>query len=264
MKPTQAPVIFRCDGPVARLIFNRPDVLNAFNRECAVALLEACRAIEKSPDVRVVLMKGNGNAFMAGGDVSAFPVSAAEAPAFFRDILEPFHDAIEIMMGLRQPVVAAVHGAVAGGGLSLAMAADLVITADNTKFTMGYSKLGLSADGSGSWSLPRLIGLRRALELALLSDVYSAEDALRFGLVNRVVPMTNLFDEAEALVQRLAQAPTVALGHMKSLMRRSFNRSLKDQLEAERDALVACAVTSDFREGVNAFVNKEAAIFSGT
>jgi 2-(1,2-epoxy-1,2-dihydrophenyl)acetyl-CoA isomerase len=263
MKPTQPPVIFQCEGPIARLIFNRPDVLNAFNKECAVALLEACRAIEKAPEIRVVLMKGNGNAFMAGGDVSAFPLSVAETPAFFIDILEPFHDAIEIMMGLRQPVVAAVHGAVAGGGLSLAMAADLVITADNTKFTMGYSKLGLSADGSGSWSLPRLIGLRRALEFALLSDVYGAEDALRFGLVNRVVPMTSLFDEAEALAQRLARAPTVALGQMKSLMRQSFNRPLRDQLEAERDALVACAVTSDYREGVNAFVNKRVATFSG-
>ena len=263
MKPTQAPVIFHRDGPVARLIFNRPDVLNAFNQECAVALLEACRAIENDPEIRVVLMKGNGNAFMAGGDVSAFPISTTEAPAFFKGILEPFHDAIEIMMALRQPVVAAVHGAVAGGGLSLAMAADLVITADNTKFTMGYSKLGLSTDGSGSWSLPRLIGLRRALELALLSDVYGAEDALRFGLVNRVVPMTSLFDEAEMLVQRLARAPTLALGHMKSLMRQSFDRSLEDQLEAERDALVACAATSDYREGVTAFVNKKAAVFTG-
>src|SRR5882672_4387729 len=165
-------------------------------RNALSPLLEACRAIEKDPEIRGVLMKGNGNAFMAGGDVRAFPISTTEAPAFFKGILEPFHDAIEIMMALRQPVVAAVHGAVAGGGLSLAMAADLVITADNTKFTMGYSKLGLSADGSGSWSLPRLIGLRRALELALLSDVYGAEDALRFGLVNRVVPMTSLFDEA--------------------------------------------------------------------
>jgi 2-(1,2-epoxy-1,2-dihydrophenyl)acetyl-CoA isomerase len=264
MEPTQAPVIFQCDGPVARLIFNRPDVLNAFNKECAVALLEACRTIENDPEIRVVLMKGNGNAFMAGGDVSAFPTSAAEAPSFFMDILEPFHEAIEIMMGLPQPVVAAVHGAVAGGGLSLAIAADIVITADNTKFTMGYSKLGLSADGSGSWSLPRLVGLRRALELALLSDVYGAEDALRFGLVNRVVPTKSIFDEAEVLVQRLAQAPTVALGHMKNLMRQSFNRSLKDQLKAERDALIACAETSDFREGATAFVSKRAAVFSGT
>jgi 2-(1,2-epoxy-1,2-dihydrophenyl)acetyl-CoA isomerase len=264
MEPTQAPVIFQCDGPVALLIFNRPDILNAFNRECAVALLEACRAIEKDPDIRVVLMKGNGNAFMAGGDVSAFPVSAAEAPAFFRGILEPFHDAIEIMMGLRQPVVAAVHGAVAGGGLSLALAADLVIAADNTRFTMAYSKLGLSADGSGSWSLPRLVGLRRALEIALLSDVYGAEDALRFGLVNRVVPAASLADEADALVRRLAQGPTVALGQLKSLMRLSFDRSLKDQLDAERDALVACAVTSDFREGVNAFFNKKPPAFRGT
>jgi 2-(1,2-epoxy-1,2-dihydrophenyl)acetyl-CoA isomerase len=263
MKPTQAPVIFQCDGPVARLIFNRPDVLNAFNQECAVALLEACRAIEKDPEIRVVLMKGNGNAFMAGGDVSTFPISTTEAPAFFKGILEPFHDAIEIMTALRQPVVAAVHGAVAGGGLSLAMAADLVITADNTKFTMGYSKLGLSADGSGSWSLPRLIGLRRALELALLSDVYGADDALRLGLINRVVPMKSLFDEADALVQRLSRAPTVALGQMKRLMRQSFNRSLNDQLEAERDALVACAATSDYREGVTAFVNKKAAVFTG-
>ncbi len=263
MEQTQTPVILQCEGPIARLTFNRPDVLNAFNRECAIALLEACRAIRNNSEVRVVLMRGNGNAFMAGGDVATFQVSPTEAPALFRSMLDPFHDAIEVMMALNKPVVAAVHGAVAGGGLSLALAADLIIAADNTKFTMGYTKLGLSADGSGSWSLPRLVGLRRALEMALLSDIYGADDALRFGLVNRVVPAATLAAETETLANRLAEGPTVALGHMKRLMRQSFERSLNDQLDAEREALVTCALTNDFREGVGAFFSRKSPSFSG-
>jgi 2-(1,2-epoxy-1,2-dihydrophenyl)acetyl-CoA isomerase len=259
----QGPVILERSGAVARITFNRPDVLNAFNRDCAVALLEAVRTIADDEALRVVVMKGNGRAFMAGGDVRTFDVPREEAPALFTSMLEPFHEAMEIMNALRQPVVASVHGAVAGGGFSLAMAADIVIAADDCRFTMGYTKLGLSADGSISWSLPRLVGLRRALEMALLSEIYDAQDALRLGLINRVVPAADLAAETEDLAQRLASAPTIAIGHMKRLMRQSVNHSLKAQMDAERDALVACSVSSDFAEGVAGYVQKRPAIFVG-
>lgn len=258
------PVILEREGPVARITFNRPDVLNAFNRDCAVALLDAIKAVATDDALRVVVMKGNGRAFMAGGDVRTFNVPREEAPALFSSMLEPFHEAMEIMNGLRQPVIASVHGAVAGGGFSLAMAADLVIAADDCRFTMGYTKLGLSADGSISWSLPRLVGLRCAMEMALLSEIYDAQEALRLGLVNRVVPAPDLARETEALVGRLAAAPTIALGQMKSLIRQSFDRSLKHQLEAERDALVRCSLTDDFAEGVAGYVEKRQCIFHGT
>jgi 2-(1,2-epoxy-1,2-dihydrophenyl)acetyl-CoA isomerase len=259
----QEAVILERSGAVARITFNRPDVLNAFNRECAVALLDAVRAIAIDDAVRVVVMKGNGRAFMAGGDVRTFNVPREEAPALFASMLEPFHEAMEIMTALRQPVVAAVHGAVAGGGFSLAMAADIVFAADDCRFTMGYTKLGLSADGSISWSLPRLVGLRRALEMALLSEIYDAGDALRLGLINRVVPVDDLARETEALVERLANAPTIALGHMKRLMRQSVDHSLKEQMDAERDALVACSLSDDFAEGVAGYVQKRRPLFVG-
>jgi 2-(1,2-epoxy-1,2-dihydrophenyl)acetyl-CoA isomerase len=145
----------------------------------------------------------------------------------------------------------------------MAMAADLAIAADTTKFTMGYTKLGVSADGSISWSLPRLVGLRRAMEMALLSDVYGAEDALRFGLVNRVVPAAALADETEALAQRLAAGPTYAFGRMKRLLRQSLQRSLPEQLDEEGKALAQCVVTQDFHAGVAGFLEKRAVTFEG-
>jgi 2-(1,2-epoxy-1,2-dihydrophenyl)acetyl-CoA isomerase len=263
MDTKQPGVIFQRDGAVARITFNRPEVLNAFNRDCALALLQACRSISSDADLRVVLIRGNGPAFMAGGDVRTFKLPRDQAAPFFKTMIEPFHDAMEILAGLRQPVIASLHGAVAGAGLSLAMAADLAVAADNTKFTMGYSKLGVSADGSISWSLPRVVGLRRAMEMALLSDVYGADDALRFGLINRVVPLASLEQEAEALVRRLAKGPTYALGKMKSLLRQSLQRSLTDQLKAESDALSECVVTRDFAEGVSGFLEKRVSAFDG-
>jgi 2-(1,2-epoxy-1,2-dihydrophenyl)acetyl-CoA isomerase len=263
MTTEAAPVLLQHDGGITRIIFNRPHVLNAFNRECAVALLEAFRSVAARPQARVVLLKGNGRAFMAGGDVRTFKVPPAQIGAFFRELLEPFHEAMEILAALRQPVVASLHGAVAGAGLSLAMAADLAIAADDTKFTMGYSKLGISADGSISWSLPRLVGLRRAMEMALLSDVYDAAEALRLGLVNRVVPASQLEAETELLVQRLAAGPTEALGRMKGLLRQSFTNSLKSQLDAESEALTQCAATHDFAAGVDGFLEKRPAVFEG-
>lgn len=260
---SENPVLFEIDGPVARITFNRPDVLNAFDRICALALLEAFRSIEADPGIRVVVMKGNGRAFMAGGDVSTFSVGPEDAPAYFKSLLDPFHEAIEIMMGLDRPVVAAVHGPVAGAGFSLAMAADLVIASSDARFTMAYTKLGVSADGSISWSLPRLVGLRKALEMALLSDLYGAEQALSLGLVNSVVPTDHFEEEAERLVQRLAAGPTIAFGRMKKLLRLSLERTLPEQLRAEEDSLIDCVVTQDFAAGVSAFQKKEKARFTG-
>lgn len=257
------PVLFEIDGPVARVTFNRPEVLNAFDRVCAEALLETFRSIAADPGIRVVIMKGNGRAFMAGGDVSTFSVGPEEAPAYFKSLLDPFHEAIEIMMGLDQPVVAAVQGAVAGAGLSLAMAADLVIAAEDARFTMAYTRLGVSADGSISWSLPRLLGLRKALEMALLSDIYDAGQASSLGLVNSVVATDRLGEETERLVQRLAAGPTIAFGRMKKLLRLSLERTLPEQLRAEEEALIECVVTQDFAKGVSAFQKKEQARFTG-
>jgi len=156
-----------------------------------------------------------------------------------------------------------VTRAVAGAGLSVALAADFVVAADDAKFTMAYTRIGTTPDGSGTFSLPRIVGLRKALELTLLSDPVDAAEALRLGLVNKVVPAADLARETDALARRLAAGPTAAYGRVKHLLRASFSHTLSEQLHAEREAFIASAGTADFAEGVAAFVNKRPPHFEG-
>jgi 2-(1,2-epoxy-1,2-dihydrophenyl)acetyl-CoA isomerase len=248
------------DGALLRLTLNRPDALNALDIDTANALLAACRALQTDPEVRAVLLAGNGRAFAAGGDLAqmrADPVRVADA------LITPLHEALAILAQLDAPVIASLHGVVAGAGVSLACAADLAIAAEGTKFNLAYVNVGTSCDLGSTWSLPRLVGLRRALEIALLGDTFDAAHALQIGLVNRVVAKDRLGAEAEALAQRLARGPTLALGRMKRLMRASFERDLAGQLDAERSAFLQSAATPDFREGLAAFLDKRAATFTG-
>ncbi|MGH6644951.1 MAG: enoyl-CoA hydratase/isomerase family protein, partial [Bradyrhizobium sp.] len=166
------PVLLKVDGPIARIVFNRPKVLNALSVEAADAFLAACKSVAADKGNRVIIIAGEGRAFMAGGDISAFQGPADEVRAHVPSIMEPLHEGLEILAGLAQPVVASLQGAVAGAGMSIALSTDLAIAADNAIFTLAYSKLGTSPDGSSSWTLPRLVGLRKAMEIALLSDVY--------------------------------------------------------------------------------------------
>jgi 2-(1,2-epoxy-1,2-dihydrophenyl)acetyl-CoA isomerase len=160
-------------------------------------------------------------------------------------------------------VIASVHGAVAGAGLSLALACDFAIAAEGTRFTFAYANIGASCDLSGSWSLPRLVGLRKALEIALLGQPLDAAEALRLGLVNRVVPEAELETQTLALAQRLASGPAQSIAQMKRLMRISFEHDLRGQLDAERSAFLACATGADFAEGVDAFIAKRPPRFGG-
>lgn len=262
MSESETILLSIADG-IARIRFNRPQVLNALNEPMIRAFRDAAVKIAGDASVRVVVMSGEGRAFLAGGDVGRFHAAGASAPDVVSDLIVPFHEAITVLNGLAAPVIASVKGAVAGGGLSVAMAADLVIAADDARFTMAYSRIGTSTDGSASWSLPRVVGLRKALELALLSDVIDAPEALRIGLINKVVPLAELEAQTDALAGRLAAGATEALGRIKALMRGSFTTTLPEQLEAERAAFIACAGTSDFAEGAAAFVEKRAPVFTG-
>jgi 2-(1,2-epoxy-1,2-dihydrophenyl)acetyl-CoA isomerase len=189
--------------------------------------------------------------------------AGADAPALVSDLLGLINPAVLLLAELAQPVLASVHGAVAGGGVAIALAADLAIAADDSQFNLAYARIGGTPDCGSSWMLPRVVGLRRALELAMLCDTYDAAEALRLGLVNRVVPRAALEAETEALARRLASGPTLAYGRAKRLLRAAFDATLPQQLDAERAAFVESTRTADFVEGVNAFVEKRPPRFSG-
>lgn len=263
MASDEQPVLLRKDGAVSHIRFNRPHVLNALNAECAYALLAVCKSVAEDKGNRAVVISGEGRAFMSGGDIGSFSKGVTGNTGFFRELIGVFHEALEILATLPRPVIASLNGAVAGAGLSVAMITDLAIAADDAMFTLAYSRLGTSPDGSSSWSLPRIVGVRKALEIALLSDVFDAREAQRLGIVNKVVPAASLAEETEKLARRLAEGPTFAYGQIKQLIRQSHLHALHDQLAKEGDAFVRCSQTKDFSEGVAAFVAKRAAKFEG-
>ncbi len=262
MTPTpDAPIRFTRDGAIAHIRFSRPKVLNAIDSASAAAFLGACKLVAVDSSVRVVVISGEGRAFMAGGDIAQFRDDPASIPA---TLIDPLHEALQILATLRSPVIASLNGAVAGAGMSLALACDLAIAADNVRFNLAYVNLGTSCDLGASWSLPRIVGLRRALEIALLSDTIDATEALRLGLVNKVVPAEALVEETQKLAQRLANGAPIAQGMLKRLMRESLVNDFPAQLIAEQQGFVACSATEDFKEAVAAFLEKRPAKYIGS
>jgi 2-(1,2-epoxy-1,2-dihydrophenyl)acetyl-CoA isomerase len=255
-----SPVKLLRDGAVAILEFDRPAAMNALDVPTAAAFHAACRAVAADAGVRAVLVRGTGRGFGAGGDLAAMRTDAAPVAD---QLIEHLHGGLLLLAAIDAPVIAALHGAVAGGSLSLALGCDLALAAEGAKFNLAYGRIGASCDGSSSWHLPRIVGLRKALEIALLSEPFDAAEALRLGLVNRVVPADALQAEALALAQRLAAGPTLAYGRMKRLLRASFDRGLATQLDAEREAFIAGTRTYDFAEGLAAFFERRPAVFEG-
>jgi 2-(1,2-epoxy-1,2-dihydrophenyl)acetyl-CoA isomerase len=261
--PTDDPVILEGEGAVAVIRLNRPAVLNAIDAATVEAFLAAVRRIASRPDLRAIVLKGSGRAFCAGGDVARFAGRRHEVAEAVGSIIGPLHEAMTILADMPAPSIACLHGAVAGAGLSLALACDLAIAADDARFTLAYARIGATPDASSTWHLPRVVGLRRAKELALLADTIDAGEAFRLGLVNRVVPAERLETEVSALATRLAAGPTAAYWRIKGLLHASAGASLRDQLEAERDAFLGSVATDDFEEGVAAFLAKRPARFTG-
>ncbi|MCC6198342.1 MAG: enoyl-CoA hydratase/isomerase family protein [Burkholderiales bacterium] len=260
-----APLLVTRDGPVATLTLNRPEALNALDFAMIDALVAAAADVAADETLRVVVIRGAGKHFMAGGDIRNFHGElgkpAAQREVAFRDLIARVHAVIETLHRMPHPVVAQVQGAVAGFGLSLMNACDLAVAADNAYFASGYQQIAVTPDGGGTYWLPRIAGQRRAAEIVLLNERFGAPQALAWGLVNRVVPLAELEAAVAAIADSLARAPVLALRNGKRLLRESPGRTLSGQLDAEAKSFAACAATPDFAEGVGAFLEKRPARF---
>lgn len=256
-------VLLRIDGGVATLSLNRPDVMNAMDGEMMIQLRAASELVARDPAIRVVVLRGEGPAFCAGGDVALFGQRLDDLPQLVLQMGREFHFALWALRRAPKPVLGVVHGTVAGAGFSLLCATDLAIAAEDTRFTLAYTNIGTSPDGGSSHFLPRLVGYKRAMQLTLLPDMFDAAAARDYGLVNWTVPAAALAAEAAKIAGRLAKGPAVAYGEAKGLMNASLGRSMEAQMEEELFAFGRCAATADLREGVTAFVEKRKPAFRG-
>jgi 2-(1,2-epoxy-1,2-dihydrophenyl)acetyl-CoA isomerase len=248
---------------VATLTLSRPDAYNALNMPLGRELFEASLELDDDPDVRCIVITGAGRAFCAGGDVKDFVDNLGRIGSHIKELTTYLHGAVSRFCRSDKPVIMAINGIAAGGGFSFALSGDLVVAAESAKFTMAYSKIAATPDGSSSYFLPRLIGLRRAMELYFTNRVLTAREALEWGLVTRVVPDGELKSTVTALAAELAQGPTKAFGAAKRLLHQSTWESLETQMELEAQAIAASGRTEDFRAGVTAFAQKATPTFQG-
>lgn len=248
---------------VATITLNRPDAFNAFNMKLGREIFDAALTVDEDAAVRCVVLTGAGRAFCAGGDVKEFVDNLPRIGAHVKELTTYLHGAVSRLNRSDKPVIVAVNGIAAGGGFSLALSGDIVVAAESARFTMAYSKIAATPDGSASYFLPRLVGMRRAMELYLTNRVLSAKEALEWGLVTRVAPDAELSASVDALARELAQGPTKAFGAAKRLFHQSTTESLETQMELEAQAIARSGHTEDFRDAVTAFAEKKTPTFRG-
>ena len=252
-------------GSVGLLTLNRPDRLNALTVEVAKDFKAAiAEAIERG--ARAIVLTGAGRAFCAGGDLREMQEIAKKdgrVEAFFDEPLRLLNEAILLIRQTPVPFIAAVNGVASGGGCNLALACDLVIAAESAKFNQAFIKIGLTPDCGGTFMLPRLVGWKRATELLFTGELVSALAAAKMGMINSVIPDGELMSTAMAMAEKLAQAPTAAIGEIKMLLEQSAANDMPTQLDLERRTQIESGKTKDFVEGVQAFLEKRPPRFVG-
>jgi 2-(1,2-epoxy-1,2-dihydrophenyl)acetyl-CoA isomerase len=256
-------LLFEVRDNVATITLNRPDAANAMNRELTGELADAALRCDVDPAVRAVLITGGGKMFCPGGDVKEFAAQGDNLHAYITEMAAFLHIAVSRLRRMDPLVIAAVNGVAAGAGMSLAIACDIVLAAESARFTMAYTRVGLSPDGSATYFLPRIVGPKRALELALTNRLLSAQEAADWGIVARVVPDDQLLDDARQLGVQLAAGPTAAFGKTKHLLERAWTETLETQMESEGRVIADSARAADAREGVTAFLEKRPPQFTG-
>ena len=250
--------LLRIDGPIATITLNRPAAFNSINLAIAQRLEQFAMEIEASDAIRVVVLEGEGRAFCAGGDLQTIG-AAAEANTVtpvVGELLKHYHAFIETIRRMPKIVLASVHGSAAGAGMGLAFVCDLCIAAEDARFTPAYAKIGVSPDGGSTVGIVGTVGTRRALQLFLAEDSFTAQQALEWGLVAKIVPATELKAATRQFAERLAQNPPAAIAGTKSLVYQAATTPVKQQLDAEEHKIITAMHTEDFRVAVKKFTSK--------
>lgn len=252
----------KIENNIAWLNLNRPEVFNSFNREMALKLQSVLDDCESNPEVRAIVLTGNGKAFCAGQDLKE--VTSPELNPGFKKILEEhYNPIITRIRNIKKPVIGAVNGVAAGAGANIALACDIVVAHEKVSFIQAFSLIGLIPDSAGTFFLPRLIGFQKASALAMLADKVSADDAEKMGMIYKVLPLESFEEEVKKLALKLANMPTLALGKIKEAFNQSLINNLEEQLALESKLQIEAAQTEDYEEGVSAFVEKRKPTFKG-
>ncbi|MDM5338403.1 enoyl-CoA hydratase [Fictibacillus enclensis] len=253
-------LLIEAEGPILTLTLNRPERLNSFSEEMITSLTEALREAQNSGEIKVIILKGAGRSFSAGGDVKTM---GQATPQDVYEHIGKLNRCILTMKETEIPIIAAVHGFAAGAGFNLAMACDLIVAAENSKFALSFSQVGLISDGGGSYFLPKLIGPHLAKQFFFSAEPIPAERLYQLGVINYLSPLERIEEEVGQLAAKLANGPVGAYGKMKKLIDASYQSTLEEMLEQERLNQTLMITTEDHQEGISAFKEKRQPVFTG-
>lgn len=255
-------ILIEIKNNIAYIRLNRPAKFNSFNREMALLLQKTLDDCIRNDEVRALVLTGQGKAFCAGQDLGEV-TNPEQNPGFKKILEEHYNPIITRLRNIEKPVIAAVNGVAAGAGANIALACDIVVASEKASFIQAFSKIGLIPDSAGTFFLPRLIGFQRASALAMLGDKVDAVEAERMGMIYTYFSSETFDLEVDKLARQLAQMPTKALGYIKKALNKSMNNSLEEQLALESKYQIAAAQTTDYQEGVSAFIEKRKPVFKG-